>query len=180
MNYRRINMPGGTFFFTVVTYSRLKLFDFKENIDLLRQSFSLVMRRHPFKIVAIVALPEHIHCIWTLPENDGDYPTRWRLIKNYFSHNLSMEPEFTISASRKSKREKVVWQRRYWEHLIRDESDLRMHIEYIHYNPVRHELVKSPMDWPYSSFHRYVKQGLYPADWGTDEVMWKYLRVKGE
>jgi putative transposase len=180
MNYRRAIVPGGTFFFTVVTYYRQKLFDSNENIDLLREAFRFVMQNHPFKIVAIVVLPDHIHCIWTLPEDDGDYPTRWRLIKNHFSHHFTLEPEFTLSNSQKSKGEKAIWQRRYWEHLIRDEDDLRKHVEYIHYNPVKHGLVKSPVDWLYSSFHQYVRQGLYSADWGADEVMWKDMKVKGE
>jgi putative transposase len=167
MNYRRCIIPGGTYFFTVVTYSRQQLFDNPANIATLREAFRYVLDRHPFEIDACVILPDHIHSIWTLPENDRDYPTRWRLLKNRFTYQLASKPQNGPSSSRKMKHEQAIWQRRYWEHLIRDEDDFRMHVEYIHYNPVKHGITNAPISWPYSSFHRYVKSGIYPADWAT-------------
>ena len=167
--YRRVYIPGGTFFFTVVTYNRGRFLCLPENIDLLRQAFRYVMTNHPFKIDAMVILPDHLHCIWTLPENDYDFSTRWRLIKSHFSRHQVTIKQVQVSASREQKKEKAVWQHRFWEHLIRDELDYQRHIEYIHYNPVKHGLVKRPIDWEYSSFRRYVTSGIYPPDWGCIE-----------
>jgi putative transposase len=116
-----------------------------------------------------VILPDHIHTIWTLAEDDGDYPTRWRLLKSFFTRKLITRSKELITSSRKMKGEQAVWQRRYWEHLIIDAEDLDRHLNYIHYNPVKHGLVKQVKDWPWSSFHRFVRSGLYPADWGSDE-----------
>ena len=142
-----------------------------ENIDLLRKAFRYVMQKHPFEINAIVILPDHLHTIWTLPKNDADFSTRWRLIKSYFSRQCYSQYEEKISTSRQYKREKTVWQRRFWEHQIQRESDFANHIEYIHYNPVHHRLVAAPKDWEYSSFHRYIKIGIYDKMWGSSETI---------
>jgi len=159
--YRRVYQRGGCYFFTVVTFKRFKYLANLENIQRLRNSFQHVMTKHPFIIDAIVVLPNHLHCIWVLPENDEDFSLRWRLIKRYFSIgiNVPLTP----------RGEKKVWQRRFWEHLIRDEKDWQRHMDYIHYNPVKHGLVNKPIDWPYSSFETVVKRGFYERDWGCDE-----------
>ncbi len=167
MEYRRAKTPGATYFFTLVTHNRRKFLCAPENIVLLRQAFRYVMTGHPFKIEAIVVLPDHIHSLWTLPAGDADFSTRWRLIKSYFSHHCATTYQGQVSASRQSKQEKAVWQRRFWEHQIRDEDDFIRHVEYIHYNPVKHGLVNAPLDWAHSSFRRYVEAGRYPADWGA-------------
>ncbi len=122
----------------------------------------------PFTIVASVILPDHLHFIWTLPPDSSDYSTRWRFIKSHFTRNWCPMETTSEVASRQQKGEKDVWQRRFWERLIRDEGDLNRHVEYIHYNPVKHSLAKSADDWPYSSFAKYVRDGLYPCDWGGE------------
>jgi putative transposase len=154
--YIRAKQPGGTFFFTVVTYRRRQLFYEINNRLLLKRVIMEVKSNHPFTIDAWVLLPEHLHCIWTLPEGDTDFSKRWGLIKAKFSKEF------------KGHRTTPVWQKRFWEHLIRDERDLQAHFNYIHYNPVKHGLVKSPRDWPSSTLHRYIQEGLYPADWGEE------------
>lgn len=166
--YRRDNTPGATWFFTVNLadrQSRLLI----EHVDLLRASFAGVMQRHPWKINAIVILPEHLHAICTLPPGDADFALRWRQIKSGFSRQLAYGE--SISASRRGKGERGIWQRRYWEHRIRDEEDFARHVDYIHHNPRKHGYVERVIDWPWSSFHRYVAAGLLAADWagGTDE-----------
>ncbi|MCP4749918.1 MAG: transposase [Proteobacteria bacterium] len=164
MKYRRLYVPGGTFFFTLTTEKRRAIL--VEHINILREAFLYVIRKYPFSMEAIVILPDHLHTVWNMHEDDFDYSKRWMLIKKNFSAEL---PAFSVSASKTKKREKGIWQRRFWEHLIRDENDLRNHYDYIHYNPVKHGLTKRPGDWKYSSFNRYVKQGLYPKDWGETE-----------
>ncbi len=118
---------------------------------------------HPFVIDAIVIMPDHLHTVWTLPEGDSDYPTRWGLIKGGFSRALPATER--LSKSRKQKGERGIWQRRFWEHVIRDENDYQRHVDYIHYNPVKHGFVKRPVDWRYSSIHRYIRQGILTSDW---------------
>ncbi|MBR8839295.1 MAG: transposase [Stigonema ocellatum SAG 48.90 = DSM 106950] len=169
MQYRRARVDGGTYFFTLVTYNRHKFLCETDNVSLLRSAFRYVMNQHPFKIDAFVLLPEHLHCIWTLPSGDWDFSTRWRLIKSYFSRLCAPQFPEKFSTSRQNKKEKSIWQRRFWEHCIRDEKDFTAHVEYIHYNPVKHGLVKSPKDWEYSSFHRYVREGIYDVGWGAEE-----------
>ncbi|NEO19284.1 transposase [Moorena sp. SIO4A5] len=169
MQYRRAKTPGATYFFTVVTHNRRKILCELENVDLLRNAFRAIRQQHHFKIDAIVVLPDHLHSVWTLPENDADFSTRWRLIKSYFSRQCNPQYEGNSSTSRQHKGEKAVWQRRFWEHQIRDERDFINHLEYIHYNPVHHGLVTSPKDWQYSSFHRYVEAGIYDREWGSSE-----------
>ena len=151
--YMRAQQLGGTFFFTVVTYRRRKLFYEANNRLILKKVILEVQSTHPFNIDAWVLLPEHLHCIWTLPERDTDFSKRWGQIKAKFSKKLSRPAT-------------PIWQNRFWEHLIRDDRDLHTHLDYIHYNPVKHGLVASPGDWPSSTFHRYVEKGLYPANWG--------------
>ena len=167
MQYSRTRTKGGTYFFTVVTYKRKKILTQSDNVSLLREAFRHVMEKHSFAIDAFVLLPDHLHCIWTLPNGDRDFSTRWRLIKSYFSKKCDDRHKNTPPRSRQNKKEQAVWQRRFWEHLIRDERDFVRHVEYIHYNPVRHGLVNAPRDWEYSSFHRYVREGMYDLDWGA-------------
>ncbi len=167
MRYRRSQIKGGRYFFTLATHNRRRFLCIPDNVNLLRQAFRYTMQRHPMKINAFVLLPDHLHSIWTLPENDADYSMRWGLIKSYFSRHCQNRYEDVISKSRQSKQERAFWQRRFWEHTIRDDKDFTKHVEYIHYNPVKHGLVKSPKDWKYSSFHNYVQAGLYNILWGS-------------
>jgi putative transposase len=164
-NYRRNFLSGRSFFFTVNLAERRRRL-LTAHIDLLRQAFRDVRRRHPFDIDAIVVLPDHLHAVWTLPEDDADFALRWRLIKTIFSHALPADEG--ISASRAGKGERGLWQRRYWEHTLRDEGDLARHVDYIHFNPVKHGHVTRVRDWPYFLFHRMVKLGIYPFDWAGD------------
>ncbi|MBI5327650.1 MAG: transposase [Deltaproteobacteria bacterium] len=167
MRYRRSKAKGAAFFFTVVTHGRKRILCHEANIRLIKEAFQYVINRHTFRIDAFVLLPDHIHCIWTLPHNDNDFSLRWGLIKSYFSRQCQDGYKGFRSASKLSKGEQAVWQRRFWEHQIRDEKDFEAHCNYIHYNPVKHSLVTLPRDWAYSSFHRYVKQGIYKSDWGA-------------
>ncbi|HZQ13067.1 MAG TPA: transposase [Pseudolabrys sp.] len=163
-NYRRAKIAGGTFFFTLTLADRSSDLLLRE-IDRLRRAYAQVQERRPFDTVAICILPDHLHAIWSLPSGDTDFARRWNLIKGGFSRGLS---DTVRSQSKIAKREKGIWQRRYWEHAIRDEADLARHIDYIHFNPVKHGLVSRVCDWPHSSFHRYVKRGDLPSDWGGD------------
>ena len=167
MRYRRARAKGATYFFTVVTYGRKQILCHGENVVLLRQVFRHVIDRHPFVIDAFVLLPEHLHCIWTLPQGDSDFSTRWRLIKGEFSRKCQNKYKSRTTVSRSIKKEQTIWQRRFWEHLMRNETDYAKHVDYIHYNPVKHGIVKAPKDWEYSSFHRAVRRGLYHPDWGA-------------
>lgn len=151
--YRRRFAPGGTWFFTVNLQEREST-ALTDEIDLLRAVWRHVLREHPFRTEAVVILPDHLHAIWTLPPGDTDFPTRWRKIKAGFSMHCRAEGKASPSKVRKG--EKGIWQRRFWEHLIRDEHDLAAHVHYCHWNPVRHGLVASPADWPHSSIHRRV------------------------
>jgi putative transposase len=162
--YRRAKIDGSLFFFTVVLAERSSDLLVGE-IDRLRDSYRKVRQRRPFETIAICVLPDHIHAIWALPTGDSDFSTRWSLIKSGFSRGLDSRSR---SASKVAKREKGIWQRRYWEHAIRDDADLERHVDYIHFNPVKHGHVTCVADWPHSSFHRYVERGLLAADWGGD------------
>jgi putative transposase len=163
--YRRLFVPGGTFFFTVTLADRRSDLLVRE-IDLFRSAYAAAGRRHPFETVAICVLPDHLHAIWSLPQGDAGFPERWRLIKRAFSRAL---PSPSVrSASKVAKRDKGIWQRRYWEHAIRSDEDLVRHVDYIHYNPVKHGLVPRVRDWRYSSFHAHVRHGDLPEDWGGD------------
>ena len=222
--YRRAR-SGRTFFFTVVTHGRRSILCEDRSRAVLREALRELRQARPFTIEAWVLLPDHIHCIWTLPESDSDYSMRWGWLKKEFTkrvrapvveggangsaevmvdaasrvgtthpatagnrggegrvtqmvgtaHPTIHEPGKTVatgmpSASRLRKREGTIWQRRFWEHMIRDEADFRVHCDYIHFNPVKHGLVTRPVDWPYSTFHRFVKEGLYPESWGASWI----------
>jgi len=169
MHYRRATTSGATYFFTVVTYQRQVVFDTSETISLLRHAFRAVKTNHPFSMDAIAILPDHLHCVWTLPPNDADFSMRWRLIKSTFSQSCPDRYKRYRSPARLRKQEQAIWQRRFWENQIRDERDLRQHMDYIHYNPVRHGLVNSPYAWPFSSFRQHVVRGYYDADWGAGD-----------
>jgi putative transposase len=169
MEYRRAKILGGTYFFTVITYGRNVIFHNPVNVTLLRNAFRHVMEKWPFKIDAFVLLPDHLHCIWTVPDGDMDFSKRWRLIKSYFTSYCLPEYRNIANDSRNKKKEQAVWQRRFWEHFIRDDDDYLRHVEYIHYNPVKHGHAKAPRDWPYSSFHKYVGQGKYDPDWDAGD-----------
>jgi putative transposase len=170
MRYRRPQWKGGTFFFTVVTHERRSFLCEHKNIELLRESFREVKTRHPFAIDAIVILPDHIHAIWTLPEDDGDFSRRWRLIKSHFTRSCDEDCKGVLMPSRIKRKQQAVWQHRFWEHRIRDDEDFARHADYIHYNPVKHGYVTAPIHWPYSSFHRFVREGGYQADWGNSAM----------
>ncbi|MDD2800124.1 MAG: transposase [Methylococcales bacterium] len=159
-NYHRAYIPGGSYFFTVVTLNRAPIFINEERVEILRQAFRKVMKTKPFQIDAIVVLPEHLHCIWQMPDSDVDYSSRWREIKKAASRQ--------INTATNKRNERMVWQRRFWEHAIRDEDDWRRHVDYIHYNPVKHGLVNQPSDWPWSSFRNAVNKGWYQASWGAE------------
>jgi putative transposase len=163
MRYRRANIPNVTYFFTVNLAERQQNL-LVEHIDLLRSVTRTVKQRHPFQIEAMVVLPDHLHALWRLPEGDADFAMRWSLIKSGFSRGLAKTER--INASRAAKRERGIWQRRYWEHLIRDEADFTRHVDYIHYNPVKHGHAASAAEWPYSSIHAYIRKGLLTATWG--------------
>lgn len=163
LDYRRAWSPGGTWFFTLNLLQRNGNDLLIRHIDLLRATVYMVRLKHPFAIHGWVVLPEHMHCIISLPGNETDFALRWRLIKSGFSKQIP--PTEYRSPVRSQRGERGIWQRRYWEHLIRDEADYAAHIDYIHINPVKHGLVGQVVDWPYSTLHRYVEQGVYPRDW---------------
>jgi putative transposase len=163
-NYRRAHAQGSMFFFTVVLADRSSKL-LVDEIDRLRRVCRTVQERRPFETIAICILSDHIHALWALPENDRDFASRWNLIKSGFSRGIDAQPR---SVSKILRREKGVWQRRYWEHAIRNEADLERHVDYIHFNPVKHGHVTRVADWPHSSFHRFVERGMLDADWGGD------------
>ena len=163
MDYRRIWHSGGTYFFTVNLLKRHGNDMLVKHIDLLRAAINAVKHRHPFIIHAWVVLPDHMHCVIELPEGDGDFATRWRLIKMNFSKSLPLV-EYRSNV-RKKRGERGIWQRRYWEHLIRDEKDFAAHMDYVHINPLKHQWVTQTCDWPYSTFHHLVDEGVYSMDW---------------
>lgn len=162
-NYRRAFIPGGTWFFTVNLLQRHNNDLLIREINLLRSTVRKVRRAYPFHIDAWVVLPEHMHCVLTLPPGDSDFSLRWRLIKSGFSRSLPKTER--RSSIRMAAGERGIWQRHFWEHAIRDEIDYQHHIDYVHINPLKHGLVQRVQDWPYSTFHHYVKQGVYPLHW---------------
>ncbi len=163
MRYRRASAAGGMYFFTVNLAERSSD-RLVRHVDDLRAVMKKVKEAHPFAILAMVVLPDHLHAIWRLPPGDANYPLRWSLIKAGFSRR--MDKGERIRASRVAKRERGIWQRRYWEHQIRDENDLIRHVDYIHYNPMKHGWVNRPVDWPHSTLHGYIKRGMVKPDWG--------------
>jgi putative transposase len=166
--YRRWFVPGGTVFLTVVTYDRAPLFADPADVDRLRRAISAVRSEWVFEFSAAVVLPDHVHFLWALPPGDAKYPKRIGRMKALFTKSLSDEDErrSAPSESRRRHRESGVWQRRYLEHTIRDEDDFKNHLDYIHYNPVKHGLVACPHAWPWSSFGRWVAAGEYTPEWG--------------
>ena len=162
-DYRRHCIPGGCFFFTVNLLKRRRNDLLTQRIDLLRSAVRTVHRARPFRIDAWVVLPDHLHCVWTLPAGDDDFSTRWRLIKTIFARSLAADER--RSDARKRHRERGIWQRRFWEHSIRDDADFAAHVDYVHFNPVKHGYVEHVADWPYSTFKACVRRGLYPAAW---------------
>lgn len=166
--FRRSTTPGATYFFTLNTCGRQKVLTDVRVYDALKHGLRRVKEQLPFTIDAFVLLPDHLHCIWTLPELDADYAKRWNFIKRYVSQQTRDVIAIPANASRLRRGELGLWQRRYWEHQIRDEGDFERHVNYIHWNPVKHGYVKRVVDWPYSSFHHHVKYGNYPADWAGD------------
>ena len=173
-DYRRAWCQGSTYFFTVNLLQRQNNDLLIKHIDVLRTVVSSVRRAHSFAIHGWVVLPDHLHCVIELPPDEADFATRWRLIKSGFSKALPKTERRNSVRVRRG--ERGIWQRRYWEHLIRDEADFRAHMDYVHINPVKHGLVESVTDWPHSTFHKLVEKGIYPSDWaGGEEVKLDYL-----
>jgi putative transposase len=163
--YRRA-MTGTSYFFTVVAHNRRPILCGQPVREALRAAIENVRLRLPFTVDAMVLLPDHLHCIWTLPDGDTNFSTRWSQIKHHVSYTCRDRYRASLSRSRQRKREAPIWQRRFWEHQIRDEIDMERHVDYIHFNPVKHGLVDAASAWPYSSFARHVREGIYAADWG--------------
>lgn len=166
--YRRTRRAGGTYFFTLVTHARRPILIDPEVRQALREGINQVRQSMPFTIEAWVLLPDHLHTIWTLPEHDVRYAARWAVVKSWVTKGCGslFSSGEKINISRSNRKEGGVWQRRFWEHVIRDEADFHRHLDYLHFNPVKHGYVKTPMDWPYSTLHRFVAQGMYPDNWG--------------
>lgn len=170
-DYRRYYVPGGTYFFTVVAAQRAPLFASAEARELLGRIMREVRGRAPFDTVAIVLLPDHLHAIWTLPRDDAEYPDRWKAIKARFTAEWLRVggSEQPVSRGYQRQRRRGVWQPRFIEHTIRDETDLLHHADYVHYNPVKHRHARRPWDWRWSSFRRYVESGDYARHWGAED-----------
>jgi putative transposase len=167
-DYRRAWHPGGTYFFTVNLLKRHGNDLLTRHMEVLRDVVHAVRKRHPFRIHGWVVLPDHLHCVIELPADDADFAKRWRLIKAGFSKTLPRDEQ--LSKVRQARGERGIWQRRFWEHLIRDEADFQAHMDYVHINPVKHGFVERVGNLPYSTFHRMVEAGIYPHDWaGGDE-----------
>ncbi len=163
--YRRSKIDAGVLFFTVTIADRSSDL-LARHVERLRRVYTSVQQSYPFKTIAICVLPDHLHAVWSLPPGDANFPLRWSLIKSGFSRGLASDPRRTMSKI--AKREKGIWQRRYWEHVIRDDNDLARHVDYIHFNPVKHGYVSRVADWPHSTFRRFVARGVLPPDWGGD------------
>jgi putative transposase len=165
--YRRAR-TGTTYFFTLVSYERRPILCYEPIRNVLRLAVQYVRARRPFDIDAWVLMPDHLHCIWTLPEGDADYSMRWAQIKRTVSRfcGPDMRTRHPVSKSRRKHRDSVIWQRRFYEHQIVDEGDYERHVDYVHFNPVRHGHAESVGAWPFSTFHRYVRAGILAADWG--------------
>jgi putative transposase len=165
--YRRLKIEGATYFFTVNTHLRRPILTTEVVREALREGIMQLRQNMPFTIEAWVLLPDHIHTIWTLPPGDANYASRWAIIKREASKRWqSSKGPTMLSASQQIRQETGFWQRRFWEHQIRDDIDFQRHLDYIHWNPVKHGYARKVADWPYSTFHRFLAQGLYPPDWG--------------
>ncbi|MCP3923473.1 MAG: transposase [Desulfobacterales bacterium] len=167
-NYRRYREAGNLYFFTLVTFRRRPLFKDPFCRNALRESINFVRNKYLFKIEAWVLLPDHMHCLWALPDNDRDVALRWRIIKSTFTRKVKhlFHKDEWMNNSRRKRNESTIWQRRFWEHRIEDQENYNNHFDYIHYNPVKHKLVKNVKDWEFSTFHRNVEEGIYSPDWG--------------
>ena len=165
--YRRWYRQGGTFFLAVKTYKHQTFLCEQFARTALRRAIEDTRAEKPFEIVAWVLLPDHLHTIWRMPEDDNDFSIRWSMIKRRFTRQwLTLhQPPVQPTARMRRKREPGVWQRRFWEHLIRDQNDMANHMDYIHYNPIKHSLAECPHHWPYSTFHRWTQEGAYRSDW---------------
>ena len=159
-SYRRLRWPGGTYFFTVACAERQWLFREPHHVAALCDALRSVRACDPFETLALVVMPDHLHCIWRLPQGDTNFSVRWEWVKKRTARALHCG---TRAAS--------VWQPRFWEHLIRDEADLARHVDYIHFNPVKHGWVLRARDWPYSSLHRFVREGKLAPDWGISAAI---------
>jgi len=170
--YRRVKSKGGTYFFTVATHRRRPILTIEIVRQALRQGIQRARQTLPFKIEGWMLLPDHLHAIWTLPPDDDNYAARWAIIKRQVSKLPSSQWDNLgqITDSRAKRQESGFWQRRFWEHQIRDDLDFERHMDYLHWNPVKHGYVLKVMDWPFSSFHRLAAQGIYPSDWGAAEI----------
>jgi putative transposase len=177
VGYRRNRIEGGTFFFTVTLADRRST-ALVNHVGALRAAFRACRQERPFAIDAVVILPDHLHAILTLPQEDADFAGRWRRIKGHYSTRLLAAG---VTIKRHANGELALWQRRYWEHTVRDEGDFARHVDYVHYNPIKHGLVVRVRDWPYSSFHLYVRRGVLPEDWAGDasEGLLNYGEPKG-
>ena len=164
-HFRRAAIEGGLFLFTIALADRSSDM-LVRHIDRLRRFYVMIQQHHPFETIAICVLPDHLHALWRLPSGDADFPRRWSLIKSGFSRGLPGDAP--RSRSKIARRERGLWRRRYWEHAVRNDADLARHVDYIHFNPVKHGLVRRVCDWPYSSFEHYVARGDLPRDWGGD------------
>ena len=169
-NYRRANIKGGTYFFTVVTYRRQTFLCNDHVRKALRDGILAVQTTHSFTIDGWVLLPDHLHCIWTLPPGDANFGVRWAKIKRFVTKQCGpdLRREDLMNKSKRRRNESTIWQRRFWEHQIPDDRDYKRHMDYLHYNPVKHGYVKNVKDWPYSTFHRYVSQGVYGQNWAGE------------
>ena len=167
-NYRRYYVPGGTYFFTLVSHERRPMFLREDARRFLRESILNEQRKRPFDLFAIVLLPDHLHCVLTLPSGDDRYSLRLGKIKEEFTKSFleAGGAEGQTTDSRQKHRERAIWQRRFWEHTVKDEDDLKRCMDYIHWNPVKHELTNRVRDWPWSTFHRFVEASEYDIDWG--------------
>jgi putative transposase len=170
-NYRRYYVPGGTYFFTIVTHERRPLFAAENNRTLLREAIQKQQEKRPFEIIACVLLPDHMHLIVSLPPGDDKYSLRIGQIKEAFTTSYLRQggTEPKVSRSRTKHRERAIWQRRFWEHTVRDEDDLQRCADYVHWNPVKHALAKRPYDWEWSTFRNFVARGHYSIDWGRSD-----------
>ncbi len=168
--YIRLYEPGATYFFTVVTHRRRHILTTEEGAECLREAWRIVTERFPFETQALCVLPDHVHCLWKLPPDDCDFSTRWRRIKTEFSRRYGRLRNRTSSRSlsRKKRGETGFWQRRFWEHKVRNEDEFARLFDYVHFNPVKHEYTQWPEDWAWSTFHKYVRRGWYDVDWGRE------------
>jgi putative transposase len=170
-DYRRWYVPGGTYFFTVVTHNRRPILCDDLARECLRESMEIIRAKRPMEIVAVVLQPDHLHTVWSLPTGDDDYSIRWKRIKEEFTVRYLSRGgiESPVNSSRVRQGERGIWHRRFWEHTVRDEEDLQRCVDYVHWNPKKHGRVSNIRDWAWSSFHRYVKLGEYTRDWGAED-----------